>query len=73
MQVYVAEGHTYYEGFNILGVFSTKDAALVRLCYEDCNGYDELSIVEYTVDGSTEWGYEGNETVVRKGRVWKVV
>lgn len=49
MKVYVAERYTDYEGFSILGVYSTKEAAEAANARDIENG-DHHDIEEYELD-----------------------
>jgi hypothetical protein len=52
MKVYIVQGHTDYEGFDILGVFDTKEKATDfhdDSASSDEWDYDWYSIAEYEV------------------------
>lgn len=51
MIVYIAEGHTDYAGFEILGVYTTREAAEARCDYvrEHIASFDDIEINEFEV------------------------
>jgi hypothetical protein len=49
MKIYTAERHYDYEGFTILGVFSTAEAAKAA-CEKDKDRGDDHEVNEYTLD-----------------------
>lgn len=49
MKVYIAERHYDYEGFTIIGVFTTKKEAK-KCCDYDCGCGDEHRVTDYEVE-----------------------
>lgn len=53
MNVYVVQGHWDYEGSSLIGVYSTKEAAMERAKAERDN-FDQTTAAEMTLDNPDE-------------------
>ena len=54
MRVYIAKRHYDYEGYDILGVYSTQEAAEQRCQADTASNSDGHSVNEYEIDGPVD-------------------